>query len=210
MKLINDVSCETLSQTLTDKGFFNDIPTSLSFSKNILAYWDEFNRWNNVHNLSAIKDLDEAIDLHFIDSLYPVFFPDAFSTSNNALDLGTGGGFPGIPLSLYYKNINFHLLDRSRKKISFLRYASSKLNFNNVFPVFANFFNNETFFDVIVSRAVYIDDKVLAKICSSLSKNGWLIVFRTKGNLPSIPTKPKHIVDYTIRNKNRSILFYQF
>jgi len=210
MKNTNNVSCETLSQVLIHKGFFEASPPSLSFSKDMLAYWDEFSRWNNVHNLSTIRDIDEAIDLHFVDSLYPTLFPDAFSNAKNILDLGTGGGFPGIPLSLYYRNINFHLLDKSRKKTSFLAYASSKLNFNNVFPIFTDFFNNEAVFDVILSRAVRIDDKIFSKIRTSISKNGWLIVFRTKDDLPSINIKPSHTVDYTIRNKNRSILFYQF
>jgi len=210
MKTAKHVSCETLSQTLINKGFFEDSPSSLSFSKDMLVYWDEFSRWNNVHNLSTIKEINEAIDLHFIDSLYPTFFPDAFSNSKNVLDLGTGGGFPGIPLSIYYRDINFHLLDKSRKKISFLMYASSKLNFNNVFPIFTDFFKNETRFDVIISRAVRIDSNIFSKIRESISKNGWFVVFRTKDDLPPIDINPKHTIDYTIRNKSRSILFYQF
>jgi 16S rRNA (guanine527-N7)-methyltransferase len=176
----------------------------------MLAYWDEFSRWNNVHNLSTIKDLDEAIDLHFIDSLYPTLFPVAFSNANKILDLGTGGGFPGIPLSFYYQTINFHLLDKSRKKISFLKYASSKLNFNNVYPIHADFFNDETLYDVVVSRAVRIDNKIFSKISASISKDGWLVVFRTKDDLPFIDIKPTHRIDYILRNKSRSILFYQF
>lgn len=210
MKNINNVSCETLSRTLLDIGFFQSSLSSVYFSRNMLSYWDEFSRWNNVHNLSTIKDINEATDLHFIDSLYPVFFSKAFSNARNVLDLGTGGGFPGIPLSLYYRDINFHLLDKSRKKISFLRYASSKLNLNNVFPINADFFDNQALFDVIISRAVRIDPEIFLKIRESISKDGWLVIFRTKDDLPSIDFQPTHTVDYTIRNKKRSIFFYQF
>jgi len=210
MTKTSNVSCETFSESLLSRGLFQNSKESLSFSRDCLLYWDEFNGWNKVHNLSTIKNLDDAIDLHFIDSLYPTLFKKPFLNARKVLDLGTGGGFPGIPLSIYFKNINFYLLDKSRKKTSFLQYASAKLNYKNVFPIHIDFFKDSEVYDVIVSRAVRIDKEILEKARSSVSKGGWLIVYRTKNDIPLIGLEPNHSVDYTIRNKKRTILFYQF
>ena len=210
MKGSKDVSCETLSKILIEKGFYSNIKLSLSFSETILSYWKEFIRWNNIHNLSTINNINDAFYLHFLDSLFPTLFSEAFLNAKKVLDLGTGGGFPGIPLSLYYPDIDFHLMDKSRKKISFLKYASSKLKLQNVHPIYGDFFNSDNVFDVIVSRAVRIDNKIFSHISKCITKNGWLAVFRTKDDLPVLNTAPSHRVDYTILNKDRSILFYQF
>ena len=210
MKNPANVSCETLSSLLLEYRFFSNTESSLSFSKDLVSYWNEFLNWNKTHNLSRITHPEEVLHLHFADSLFPVKFSDPFIKAKNVLDLGTGGGFHGIHLSLYFPSIDFPLMDLSRKKISFLKYVSSKLNFSNVFPVHNDFFKSDHSFDIIISRAVRIDSKIFSHASKCINKGGWLVVFRTKDDLPLLNSSPDYKVDYTILNKNRSILFYQF
>jgi 16S rRNA (guanine527-N7)-methyltransferase len=206
----DDVSCETLSKILLGSKIFTDKKLSQIFSVKAVNFWNDFINWNSVHNLTKITSYHDAAHLHFLDSLFPVLFPNAFSNCKNILDLGTGGGFPGIPLSFYFNDINFHLLDKSRKKISFLRYVSSKNNYSNVHPVYCNFFNFSINLDMIISRAVRIDAPLISHCRNLLNRNGWLVVFRSKDDFPDIDISPSYSVNYTILNKNRSIHFYQF
>lgn len=206
----DDVSCETLSKILLENRVFTDEKLSRIFSEKSVHFWKDFINWNKVHNLTKITCFHEAAHLHFLDSLFPVLLPDAFSNCKRILDLGTGGGFPGIPLSFYFNDIDFHLLDKSRKKISFLRYVSSKNHYSNVHPVNCDFLNLSLKFDMIISRAVRIDSSLLSHCRNLLNHGGWVVVFRSKDDFPDIDISPSHSINYTILNKNRSIHFYQF
>ena len=73
--------------------------------------------WNQKMNLTAITDEKEIIYKHFIDS---ISINKYIKEANNVMDIGTGAGFPGIPLKLLNKDINFVLVDSLNKRISFL------------------------------------------------------------------------------------------
>lgn len=210
MPKTNDVSCETFQKILLDNCFFSDKSMAYKYSEKVFLFWKEFSSWNKAHNLSTITDFDSALYLHFLDSLYPVLFNKPFLNAKNILDLGTGGGFPGIPLSIFYPEISFHLLDKSRKKISFLRYVSSKLSLSNVYPSHKDFFKTDSTFDIVVSRAVRIDQNIFDHISKSINKGGWLIIYRTRDDNPLINKNPSNIINYSIFDKKRSIQFFQF
>lgn len=111
---------------------------------------------NNKYNLTALISDEEIVEKHFYDSL----ILDKFIKLNegNVLDIGTGAGFPGIPLAIKYPNTNFYLLEASKKKCNFLDLVVKNLNLYNVKIINERcenlnkkYFN---YFDFIVTRAV--------------------------------------------------------
>lgn len=85
--------------------------------------------WNRTCNLTRITDLREIIESHLLDSLLPArWLPQA----GPALDLGTGPGFPGIPLAILYPGLEMHLLESHRRKVSFLKVVLARLALPNL------------------------------------------------------------------------------
>lgn len=84
--------------------------------------------WNEKINLTAITNKKEIIIKHFIDSLS---IAKKISSGSKIIDVGTGAGFPGIPLKIYDESINITLLDSLNKRINFLNEVTSKLNLDN-------------------------------------------------------------------------------
>ena len=86
-------------------------------------------KWNRVHNLTAVRETDQMVVLHVLDSLslLPHLGP-----AKTMIDVGTGAGFPGIPVALARPDIEVTLLDSSRKKCTFLEQAKAELGLANV------------------------------------------------------------------------------
>lgn len=128
----------------------------MQFSKMLLAQ-------NQVMNLTAITDPMEVITRHFLDSA--VLSPQI---TGKTIDIGTGAGFPGLPLAILNPDIPFTLLDAQRKRIDFIQQVSDALGLKNVQPIHgrAEVFareNRETFAHA-VSRAV-ADLRILSELC---------------------------------------------
>lgn len=86
-------------------------------------------KWNRVHNLTAVRETDQMVVLHVLDSLSLLPHLGAGKTM---IDVGTGAGFPGIPIALARPDIEITLLDSSRKKCTFLEQAKAELGLANV------------------------------------------------------------------------------
>lgn len=97
---------------------------------NLLKYLDLLVEYNKHTNLTAIRDEREIIEKHFLDSLLLQKFID--KSIKNAIDIGTGAGFPGMVLAIFNPEINFTLMDSVGKKTKFLELISQKLSLNNV------------------------------------------------------------------------------
>ena len=85
--------------------------------------------WNKKMNLTAITNPEDIILKHFIDSISIIPY---IKESNEILDIGTGAGFPGIPLKIIEDNKNFTLLDSLNKRIIFLQHVIDHLNLNKI------------------------------------------------------------------------------
>lgn len=149
-----------------------------------LEIYKKFLKEYNTHtNLTAIKD-DEGIYLkHFYDSLTIVKAIN-LNNVNNLLDIGTGAGFPGMVIKIFFPNINVYLLDSNNKKIKFLEELSKKLNIdvtliNKRVEDYAK--DNLNKFDVVTSRAV-ANLRVLSELSLPLVKKEGLFI-ALKGNI---------------------------
>ena len=97
-------------------------------TKQFLAYYELLTEWNSFMNLTAITEFNEVMKKHFVDSLSLIkAVPDINEKSYSLIDVGTGAGFPGIPLKIMFPSIKVVLLDSLNKMISFLNEVIDKL-----------------------------------------------------------------------------------
>ncbi len=143
----------------------------------------ELVKWNRKINLTAITDPLEIAVKHFLDSIAPapIIPPDA-----SLLDIGSGGGFPGIPLKILMPSLSVTLIDASRKKVSFLKHVIRTLKLENIEALYVRaedlardsaFANN---YDVIISRALSSMDTFVLMALPLLAKDGIIIVMKGK------------------------------
>jgi 16S rRNA (guanine527-N7)-methyltransferase len=116
------------------------------------ALLDELVRWNQRVNLTAIRDRDKMVTAHLNDSLAV----QPLLRGRRILDVGTGAGFPGLPLAIAEPDREFHLIDSNNKKIMFVQHVAGLLGLDNVTAVKAR---SEDYapgsrFDTVIARAV--------------------------------------------------------
>lgn len=101
--------------------------------RQFLNYYDLLKEWNSFMNLTAITEFHEVLKKHFVDSLSLVkAIPDLVEKSYSVIDVGTGAGFPGIPLKIVFPNLKVTLLDSLNKRIKFLNEAVRELKLEDV------------------------------------------------------------------------------
>ena len=151
--------------------------------EDLRIYKDMLIEYNKKFNLTAIKT-DEGIYLkHFYDSLT---FTKAINLDSelNLLDIGTGAGFPGIVLKIFYHNLNITLLDSNNKKITFLNEVIKELKLENINCIYGRAEelpnNYREYFDIVTSRAV-ANLRVLAELSIPYVKVGGYFI-SMKGN----------------------------
>jgi 16S rRNA (guanine527-N7)-methyltransferase len=118
----------------------------------LAAYLELVEKWNRVHNLTAVREASQMVTLHVMDSLSVLPY---VAEATTLLDVGTGAGLPGIPLAIARPQMRVTLLDSSHKKCAFLQQAKTELALANVEVVCDRVENWKPPkpFDVVVSRA---------------------------------------------------------
>lgn len=117
-----------------------------------LAHLQLIAKWNRVHNLTAVREPEQMVAVHLLDSLS--LLPH-LGAARSVIDVGSGAGFPGIPVAIARPDLRVTLLDSSHKKGTFLEQARTELGLANVAVVCERVerFAPEGGFDVVVSRA---------------------------------------------------------
>ena len=151
-------------------------------------YKDLLLEWNEKINLTAITDIDEIYKKHFLDSLSLVKCIDNLGdVPYTLLDMGTGAGFPGIPLKIAFPNLNITLADSLNKRIDFLNIVIDELKLKDIKALHAraeelghdsDYREN---YDLVVSRAV-ANLSVLSEYCIPFVKVDGLFVSYKSGN----------------------------
>ena len=135
-----------------------DIELSDNQKKQFIQYYELLIEWNKVMNLTAITDLEDVIKKHFIDSLTIV--KSICPKKKTIIDVGTGAGFPGIPIKIAFPETNIVLLDSLNKRINFLNEVINQLHLKEVRTIHGraeDYGKNPEYreqFDLCVSRAV--------------------------------------------------------
>lgn len=117
----------------------------------LVGYVQMLHKWNKAYNLTSVRDPNEMMIKHIMDSLVV----SEHLTGSNYIDVGTGPGLPGIPLAIINPEKSFTLLDSLGKRIRFIRQVLHELNIQNVTPVQSRVeeFVPEVGFDGVLSRA---------------------------------------------------------
>jgi 16S rRNA (guanine527-N7)-methyltransferase len=141
---------------------------------------DELNDWNQRINLTAIRDPQQQLTKHLLDSLSV----QPFLRGGRIADIGTGAGFPGLPLALVNPHLQFVLIDSVNKKLKFVEHAAQIMGVNNVQVLHtrAQDYKPEPRFDVVVSRAMGSIENFV-KWCGHLSVGGGRLL-AMKGRRP--------------------------
>ena len=157
-----------------------DLDVSRETQEKLLAYLALLQKWNKVYNLTAVRDPLEMVTLHLLDSLSVLHY----ISSSNLLDVGSGGGLPGIVLAICKPELQVTTIDTVQKKTIFMRQVKGELGLSNLTVVHARVesYQPSHKFEVIISRA-FSDIALFVKLTEHLlAQNGkWLAM---KGQVP--------------------------
>jgi 16S rRNA (guanine527-N7)-methyltransferase len=169
-----------LLNALEDMGIAYQEDTASQFQR----YMDLILEWNEKVNLTTITDKDEFIRKHYIDSIAICRFPQ-FKNADSIIDVGTGAGFPGIPLAILNPDKEFVLLDSLNKRIKIISDAAKEIGLENVrflhgrAEEFAHKKEYRECFDLCVSRAV-ANLAVLSEYCLPFVRvGGWFAAYKS-------------------------------
>lgn len=155
--------CEKIGITLSEKQI-----------SQFMTYYDLLVEWNSFMNLTAITEFEEVVIKHFVDSLAVCRHVD-FKNGDSLIDIGTGAGFPGIPLKIVFPELKITLLDSLNKRIKFLNTVIETLELDNVETIHGraeDFAKQQSYrekYDFVISRAV-ANLATLSELCIPFAK----------------------------------------
>ena len=161
-------------------------------------YYEMLVEKNKVMNLTAITEYDEVVIKHFVDSLA---ISKVFNMIpiKNIIDIGTGAGFPGMVLKIFYPDIQFTLLDSLNKRVGFLKEVADELSLNKIEAVhgraedYARQTNHREKYDLCVSRAVANLSTLAEYSLPFVKKGGFFVAYKAEDCLDEVKSAEKAI-----------------
>ena len=165
-----------------------------------------YSEWNEKINVISRKDIEELYERHVLHSLAIAKFI-SFKEGTRVLDVGTGGGFPGIPLAIMFPEVHFHLVDSIGKKIKVVEEVASAVGLKNLSAEHNRMEKVKGPFDFVVSRAVaptrqlYLwTHRLIAPGFKNDKANGWILLkggdLKAELKEAKVPFKMKNISNY--------------
>ncbi len=160
----------------------------------LLAYLELLVKWNKVHNLTAVREPEEMVTLHLLDSLSVLPYVPA----GRLLDVGSGAGLPGIILAICRPDLQVTTIDAVQKKASFMRQAKAELQIDNLQVVAGRVeqLKPELPFDTVISRA-FSEIALFIKLTKHLiAEEGLWLAMKgqmPQGELEAISLKPSKV-----------------
>lgn len=184
---------QRLSQGLSRMGLEIPSPTR----EVLLAYLQLMQKWNRAYNLTAIRDLDQMVIRHLLDSLSVLPFVDA----TPVLDVGTGAGLPGIPLALARPDVQFVLLDSNGKKTRFLTQAKIELGIDNIEVIHNRVedYRPAKAFAIVICRAFADINTVLDRTQHLVTSSTRILVMTGKQAMPGLPEGYKQMDSHELK-----------
>lgn len=159
----------------------------INLDENKIALFEKFEvifLKKNAHtNLISRNDEKYLFEKHIFDSIAINKVINKYKleiTDKTILDIGTGGGFPAIPISIMYEELKIYPVDSIRKKIKIIEEIKFELNLNNIFPICDRVENLNEKFDFVTTRAVSTLDTVVKYAAAKLKKDGYFIAYKSK------------------------------
>jgi 16S rRNA (guanine527-N7)-methyltransferase len=157
-----------------------ELDVSAEVQRKLLAYLALLQKWNNVYNLTAVRDPLQMVTLHLLDSLSVL----PYVKVKNLLDVGSGGGLPGIVLAICVPSLQVTTIDTVQKKAIFMRHVKGELALDNLQVVHSRVesFKPAEKFEAIISRA-FSELALFVKLTNNLlvQSGQWLAM---KGQVP--------------------------
>lgn len=151
--------------------------------KSFLNYVELFKKYNSHTNLISKNDEKYLFEKHIFDSLAFNLFVKKYSKPDKILDIGTGGGFPSVPLAFLLKMADIYAVDSTAKKIKFIEEVKSVLRLNNLNPTVARIEELPTewkeTFDVVTSRALGNLTMILEYAIPYLKVGGYFVAYKS-------------------------------
>ena len=155
-----------------------DLKLSDQVIDQLMTYLDLVEKWNRVYNLTAIRERDEMIKLHFLDSLSILKNVHV----KNILDVGSGAGFPGIVLAITQPELKVTVMDSVNKKTTFMQQVKSELSLMNLDVVNSRVedYQPTTLFEAVTSRAFSNLKNMMSLTQHTLQKEGVWLAMKSK------------------------------